>query len=64
MEFMIFKTNRASERLVVKLFAAPGKSCPSRVRRQIPTPDNGAKNTATVQTSKTASHQQNRGLGG
>jgi hypothetical protein len=54
MEFMFFSTNRAKERLVVKLFVVPGKSCPAGVRRPTPTLDNGAKPGATVQTSKTA----------
>ncbi|KDD66505.1 hypothetical protein V466_24645 [Pseudomonas mandelii PD30] len=54
---MVFQTNQANERLVVKLFATPGKSCPMGVRRISAMRYRGAKPRATVQTSKTDKRQ-------
>jgi hypothetical protein len=50
---MVFQTRQANVRLVVKLFAESGKSCPSGVRFGGSMRDSSAKNNLTVQTSKT-----------
>ncbi|MNG29926.1 hypothetical protein D3C84_1154350 [compost metagenome] len=56
-EFMVFQTNQANERSVVKLIATPGKSCPMGVRSFAAMRYRGAKLDLTVQTSKTEQRQ-------
>jgi hypothetical protein len=50
---MVFQTDQAKVRPVVKLFEASGKSCPSGVRQRTPMRYRSAKSNLTVQTSKT-----------
>jgi hypothetical protein len=49
---------QSTERLVVKLFEAPGKPRPKEARGVLAAPEKGAENATTVQTSKTAKTQQ------
>jgi len=59
---MAFQANQVNVRLVLKLFAAAGKSCPTGVRKSPTMRYRGAKPDLTVQTSKTEQPQQNRGF--
>jgi hypothetical protein len=58
MEFIRNSGFQSTERLVVKLFAAPGKPRPKGARAVLTALEKGAENPLTVQTSKTAKTQQ------
>jgi hypothetical protein len=58
MEFIKVSSFQATERLVVKLFETGGKPRPKGARAVLSTPEKGAKNPSTVQTSKTTEDQQ------